>query len=325
MQWPTADPFLFCVHHDDAYPAGNEQLGPAASLAGRELGQDFARKNGWSMYHGQVVPGFPYHPHRGFETVTIVRHGFVDHFDSLGATARYGEGDVQWLTAGGGVQHSEMFPLLKTDAANPAELFQIWLNLPRKNKLVPPNYQMLWHERIPVRTFADDAGRETRVAVIAGSFDGVTPLAPPPNSWAAQPGADVAIWTLLLAPGARLTLPACGAEANRTLYFFHGDELKVGGNPVGVRHAVMLKGGLPAELENGAKSGEVLVLQGSPIGEPVAQHGPFVMNYPGELKQAFLDYQSTQFGGWPWPTNGPVHPRSEGRFAKYPDGRVERP
>src|SRR5437764_15482760 len=96
----TRDPFLACMHHDDRYPAGNERLGPAASLAGRNLGQDFQGKSGWNMYHGEVVPGFPQHPHRGFETVTIVRRGFIDHFDSLGATARYGQGDVQWRTAG---------------------------------------------------------------------------------------------------------------------------------------------------------------------------------------------------------------------------------
>ena len=93
--WKTADPFLFCVHHDDQYPAGNAQLGPAASLAGRDLGQDFDPGNSWRMYHGQVVPGFPQHPHRGFETVTVVRQGLIDHSDSLGATARFGGGDVQ--------------------------------------------------------------------------------------------------------------------------------------------------------------------------------------------------------------------------------------
>jgi len=111
FQWPTLDPFLFCVHHDDAYPAGNDKLGPAASLDGRELGMDFQPKDGWRMYHGEVVPGFPQHPHRGFETVTIVRQGLIDHSDSLGATARFGRGDVQWLTAGKGISHCEMFPL----------------------------------------------------------------------------------------------------------------------------------------------------------------------------------------------------------------------
>src|SRR5215475_11362958 len=81
MPWQTQDPFLFCVHHDDAYPAGDDQLGPAASLAGRDIGQDFAGIDGWRMYHGDVVPGFPEHPHRGFETVTLVRHGLLDHSD----------------------------------------------------------------------------------------------------------------------------------------------------------------------------------------------------------------------------------------------------
>src|SRR3954469_23203180 len=133
--WPTADPFLFCVHHDDAYPAGNANLGPAASLAGRNLGQDFEGKDGWRMYHGTTVPGFPAHPHRGFETVTIVRRGLIDHSDSLGAAARFGGGDVQWLTAGRGVVHSEMFPLTERERTNPLELFQIWLNLPAEDKM----------------------------------------------------------------------------------------------------------------------------------------------------------------------------------------------
>ena len=95
-------------------------MGPDASLAGRSIGQDFEGKDGWRMYHGDVVPGFPQHPHRGFETVTIVRQGFIDHSDSLGATARFGAGDVQWLTAGRGIVHSEMFPLLDRDRREPA-------------------------------------------------------------------------------------------------------------------------------------------------------------------------------------------------------------
>src|SRR5580765_8221982 len=147
LPWVTVDPFLFCVHHDDAYPRGNEKMGPAASLAGRNLGQDFVTKDGWRMYHGEVVPGFPQHPHRGFETITIVRRGLVDHSDSLGATARYGRGDVQWLTAGGGISHSEMFPLVDGDKDNPLELFQIWLNLPAKDKLAEPHFTMFWDSK----------------------------------------------------------------------------------------------------------------------------------------------------------------------------------
>ncbi len=138
FQWATVDPFLFCVHHVDDYPAGNEAMGPDASLDGRDLGMDLAGADGWRMYHGTTVPGFPQHPHRGFETVTFVRRGLIDHSDSLGATARFGRGDVQWLTAGKGVVHCEMFPLVERDRPNPLELFQIWLNLPAADKMVEP-------------------------------------------------------------------------------------------------------------------------------------------------------------------------------------------
>ncbi|HYN59579.1 MAG TPA: pirin family protein, partial [Rubrivivax sp.] len=147
--WQTIDPFLFCVYHDDAYPRGNAQFGPDAPLDGRNLGQDFAGKDGWRMYHGLKVPGFPAHPHRGFETVTIVRRGLIDHSDSLGAAARFGGGDVQWLTAGRGIVHAEMFPLLDAGAPNPLELFQIWLNLPARNKMAEPHFKMLWSQDIP--------------------------------------------------------------------------------------------------------------------------------------------------------------------------------
>src|SRR4249920_2860752 len=167
-QWPMIDPFLFCAHHDDAYPAGNDVAGPAVSLDGRELGMDFEGLDGWRMYHGRDVPGFPNHPHRGFETVTYVRNGLIDHSDSLGAAARFGGGDVQWLTAGGGVVHSEMFPLLRRDAANPLELFQIWLNLPAKNKMAAAHFTMLWNEHIPRWQGADTEGRAIEVACIAG-------------------------------------------------------------------------------------------------------------------------------------------------------------
>ena len=90
-----------------------------ARLTGRNIGSDFTTKDGFRMYHGSEVPGFPRHPHRGFETVTVVRQGLVDHADSMGAAARYGEGDAQWLTAGNGINHSEMMPLLRPDEGDP--------------------------------------------------------------------------------------------------------------------------------------------------------------------------------------------------------------
>src|SRR5438105_2897837 len=184
--WETADPFLFCVHHDDRYPAGNEAMGPAASLAGRKLGEDFEGKDGWRMYHGEVVPGFPQHPHRGFETVTIARHGLIDHADSLGATARYGPGDVQWLTAGKGIQHAEMFPLVDRHGPNPLELFQIWLNLPRADKMVDPHFTMLWARDVPTVVHKDTEGAATSITVVAGSLGQAKTPAPPPKSWAAR-------------------------------------------------------------------------------------------------------------------------------------------
>ena len=160
--WDTRDPFLFCANHDDAYPPGNEAQGPAASLAGRNIGQDFSQENPWRMYHGDTVPGFPAHPHRGFETVTIVVNGFVDHSDSHGAAGRYGNGDVQWMTAGSGLQHAEMFPCVYADKPNPLKLFQVWLNLPRVKKFATPHYKMLWAEEIPTVTVTDEQGLDTQ-------------------------------------------------------------------------------------------------------------------------------------------------------------------
>jgi hypothetical protein len=323
--WETSDPFLFCVHHDDAYPAGNERLGPAASLAGRQLGRDFEGKEGWRMYHGDVVPGFPQHPHRGFETVTIARRGFIDHSDSLGATARFGPGDVQWLTAGSGIVHSEMFPLLDRGHPNPLELFQIWLNLPATDKLVEPHFAMLWSHDIPRCVFTSDAGRRTEVTVIAGEIDGKRAPSPPPRSWASRPDTGVAIWSIRMEPGASWTVPAAtGKGTGRTLYFFEGSSLQVAGHRLRSHAAVALRSDLGARIENGDEACEILLLQGRPIGEPVVQQGPFVMNSQAEIQRAIEDYQQTRFGGWPWPSNGPVHGRDEGRFARHAGGRIER-
>jgi quercetin 2,3-dioxygenase len=324
--WATLDPFLFCVHHDDAYPAGTERLGPAASLEGRDIGQDFAGKDGWRMYHGTVVPGFPQHPHRGFETVTIARRGTIDHSDSLGAAARFGSGDVQWLTAGGGIVHAEMFPLLDRSRPNPLELFQIWLNLPSSDKLVAPHFGMLWAKDIPRVTFTDEAGRSAEVTVIAGALqEGHRAPSPPPRSWASRPDTDVAIWTVRLDPGAAWTLPpASRPDALRTLYFFRGTSVQIGGRALGARTAAVVASDRPARIEAGPDACEILLLQGRPIGEPVVAHGPFVMNTRAEIQRAFADYQRTRFGGWPWPADDPDHGPSEGRFARHADGRVER-
>lgn len=275
------------------------------------------------MYHGEEVPGFPGHPHRGFETVTIVRRGLIDHADSLGAAARFGRGDVQWLTAGKGVVHSEMFPLLDQHGPNPLELFQIWLNLPAADKLTDPYFTMLWDHAIPRHVARDAAGRTTEVTVIAGALGDAKPLAPPPSSWASRPESDLAIWTVRMEPGAAWTLPPARPGTNRTVYLFAGGAEvadRAFPSPTGLR----LRPDAAVSLVAGPDGAELLLLQARPIGEPVVQYGPFVMNTRQEIQQAFLDYQRTRFGGWPWPSEAPVHPRTEGRFARHADGRIER-
>jgi len=323
--WVAADPFLFCVHHVDAYPAGNEALGPAASLAGRNLGQDFEGRDGWRMYHGETVPGFPQHPHRGFETVTIVRRGFIDHSDSLGATARFGKGDAQWLTAGAGIVHSEMFPLLNPEQPNPVELFQIWLNLPSESKFVDPHFTMFWDADVPRHVSVDANGRNTEVTAVAGRLGERSAPPPPPQSWASRSESDVAIWCIRLDAGATWTLPAASNEdAIRMLYFFQGPSLKVGNSELTSHVAAHVKSEAALELVAGPGECEILMLQGRPIGEPVVQYGPFVMNTREQIDEAMRDYRRTRFGGWPFAGDAPVHPREQGRFARHADGRHEK-
>lgn len=323
FQWETADPFLFCVHHEDKYPAGNEKMGPTSTLEGRYLGQDFIVKDGFRMYHGMDVPGFPGHPHRGFETITVVREGLVDHADSTGAAGRYGNGDVQWMTAGKGVQHSEMFPLIHTDKNNPLELFQIWLNLPAKSKMVEPHFKMIWNDQVPRFTEKDAAGHTTEVEILVGKLEKSQAATPPPNSWAADANNAVAIYNIQLEPNAQWTLPATQAGINRTLYYYEGTGIAANDTVIPHYHAAEVDPTQDIHFKNGPETAKVLVLQGRPIKEPVVQHGPFVMNTKAEIYQAFEDYQQTQFGGWPWPKNDQVHARERGRFAKHSDGREE--
>ncbi|MFK5971720.1 MAG: pirin family protein [Flavobacteriaceae bacterium] len=315
--WQTQDPFLFCVYHLDHYPKGNNEMGPMASLEGRTLGNDFIIKDGWRMYHGQTIPGFPSHPHRGFETVTIVNKGFCDHSDSLGAAGRFGEGDVQWMTAGSGVQHSEMFPLLKTEAENTLELFQIWLNLPKKDKFVNPHFAMLWHEDILVIELENGS-----VKVIAGAYKGETALEPAPNSWAANSKNEVAIWNIHIDPNSTYVLPKAQTSVNRSLYFYEGSEIEIEEKVIKPNFGIQLDASKELEIKIGDMPAHFLMLQGKPIDEPVVQHGPFVMNTEEEIQEAMQEYQSTQFGGWPWPHSDNVHAKEKGRFAKFPDGTL---
>ena len=326
LHWPTLDPFLFVAHHRDRYPPGNGMLGVDQSLLlGRNVGSDFELRDGWRMYHGSEVPGFPQHPHRGFETITLAREGHIDHHDSLGAAARFGDGDVQWMTAGRGVVHSEMFPLVHSDRDNPTELFQIWLNLPASSKMVEPHFKMLWSEDLPSLAFADGEGRTTQVHLIGGALAKEAPPNPPPHSWAVDPVHGVQIWRISMAPRACWTLPATERGHTRVLYVHSGGQVRVATTDVAAPIGVQLNPSSAVSLQNGPEATEMLLLSGLPIGEQVAQHGPFVMNTSNELQQAFQDYRRTGFGGWPWPSDAPVHPQSQGRFADHGDGRREEP
>lgn len=319
FQWETLDPFLFCVHHEDFYPEGNGAMGPqSAHLAGRNLGNDFNIKDGWRMYHGKKVPGFPGHPHRGFETLTVVRKGMVDHSDSAGGAGRYGDGDLQWMTAGKGLLHSEMFPLIQEDQENHLELFQIWLNLPAKEKMTEPDYKMFWQEDIPKWK-----ENNAYIEVLAGELFGKSSPNPPLPSWANDPANHVGVYNIQLEKNSSFTLPKTAAGINRSIYFYAGSGLVIEGQKIPDYHAIDVESDNDVEFTTADSSVKILILQGKPIEEPVFQHGPFVMNTRKEIQEAFEEYQKTQFGGWPWPEYENVHDSEKGRFAKYSDGKVE--
>lgn len=322
--WKTQDPFLFCAYHRDEYPQGNEKMGvDFEQLRGRNVGQDFVVKDGWRMYHGTNVPGFPYHPHRGFETITINKEGVVDHSDSLGAAGRFMEGDVQWMTAGKGIQHSEMFPLVNEGEGNPLEIFQIWLNLPKASKMVVPHFKMLWKEDIPVIAHQDNEGKTTTVQIVAGSIGDTKALAPTPDSWAANPNNSVGVYTVKMEAGATWTLPKTNEEAHRTIFFYKGDTIEVEGQRVGYDSLIEAAAGEDITIKNGEAEAYFLILEGKPMNEPVVQHGPFVMNSQQEIIETMQEYSRTQFGGWPWVEAEVVHGKEQGRFALHSNGQKE--
>ena len=332
---PGGDTFLYCAYHVDHFPAAHgDSLGVDPDLLrGRNIGSDFSDKDGFNMYHGsEGVPGFPQHPHRGFETVTLMRQGLVDHADSMGCSARFGDGDTQWVTTGRGIMHSEMMPLLNRSGPNVYEGFQVWLNLPRRSKMSEPHFTMFWREHTPRVESVNEAGRRTQVTLVAGELSGRRALPPPPASWASSAEADVAIMLIeLLEAGATFTLPpvATGSKARRQLYLHKGagvtlDGVRIqGGSDVKVAIELSPTASVSFSATEGTAS--LLLLQGAALGEPVAKYGPFVMNTREEIAQAFADFRSTQFGGWPHKDPAPVHARDQKRFAKHADGRTEHP
>jgi len=308
--YKTFDPFLFCVYHKDNYPPGNEKM----EAPRRGNGNDFTPSADYRMYHGDRIPGFPQHPHRGFETITATISGLIDHTDSKKNGGRYGQGDLQWMTAGNGIVHGENFPLINQDKPNPCRFFQIWLNLEAKNKMVEPDFVMQWAEEIP-HIEKDNAV----VTLWYGEYNGIKSQPSTKYSWANNPENDVAVWHIVLKPKSKFTIPpARVSSVNRAIYLIEGNSLNVVGDKE-YKEKIGLKLDPEVEVvitnESSNENTEVLFLQGKPIGEPVVQHGPFVMNTREEIQKAFSDYQKTQFGGWPFDEDAVIYPREKGRFA----------
>ena len=225
------------------------------------------------------LAGFPSHPHRGFETVTYMLDGHMQHKDSGGNTGDLGPGDVQWMTAARGLIHSEM----PQQTEGRMRGFQLWLNLPAKEKMQPPAYRDIAAREIP--SVAIDGGA---VKVIAGRFGG--------TQGAVHGGTtDAHYWDVQLEPGAAFE-GALPADHAAFLYAYEGEAF-VGDDkkPLPHRAAGLLSSGDTLRLVAGGSGARVLVLAGKPIGEPVVQYGPFVMNSREEIEQAIADYQAGEF------------------------------
>ena len=192
--------------------------------------------------------------------------GFIDHADSLGAAGRFGDGDVQWMTAGAGISHAEMFPCLAQTEENRLELFQIWLNLPRAKKMSPPHFKMFWGEDIP-SIEADGVSAK----LIAGSAPGFEKqaLAPPPDSYASDPNSSLLVMTIKLEPRKCYTITGAtgSGKIHRNLYFYADGSATVDGKKIVGRKRVKVDASADLRLEAGDQPVGVLVLQGRDLEE----------------------------------------------------------
>jgi redox-sensitive bicupin YhaK (pirin superfamily) len=224
------------------------------------------------------------HPHRGFETVTIVYEGEVEHRDSTGAGGLIGPGDVQWMTAASGLVHEEFHSKAFTQRGGNLEMVQLWVNLPARDKMGQPGYQGIVDADIPRLALPDEAGQ---LRVIAGVFDG--------HKGPARTHTAMDVWDLRLKAGASATLPLVSGHTG-ALVVLAGTVLLNGGTLLrDGQWAQLARDGeaLQIEANNEAK---LLFLGGEPIHEPIAGHGPFVMNTREEILQAFEDFESGRFG-----------------------------
>lgn len=227
------------------------------------------------------IAGFPSHPHRGFETVTYMLDGHMQHQDSGGNTGDLGPGDVQWMTAARGIVHSEM----PQQSEGRMRGFQLWINLPASEKMKPAAYADIPATKIPVV----DAGAGVKVKVIAGTLAiGERMTAGPIGGLSTDPR----YFDIHLAPGAKFETALPGGH-NAFLYAYEGDALVGEARaPLANRAAGLLSDGDAVRVEAGTSGARLLLLAGKPLGEPVVQYGPFVMNTRDEIERAIADYQS---------------------------------
>ena len=236
---------------------------------------------------GQAV-GAPDHPHRGFETVTYLLDGEFEHEDSAGNRGKLNPGDIQWMTAGRGVVHSEMPSARVRQEGGRVHGFQLWVNLPARDKMTAPRYQDVSAAQLPVASTPD--GRTT-VKVIAGEALGVAARV--------ETRTPIVYFDVLLRPGGNVLLPS-PAAFNAAVYVFEGTARVSGERDVEEGTFVLLGDGDTIALACAADAkspARMLVLGGEPLNEPVARYGPFVMNTEAEIHQAIADYQSGHFGG----------------------------
>lgn len=228
--------------------------------------------------------GVGQHPHRGFETVTIVYKGEVAHRDSTGRGGVIGPGDVQWMTAGAGILHEEFHSPAFTQSGGALEMVQLWVNLPARDKMTEPGYQAILDRDIPAVTLPNGAGT---VRVIAGEYAG--------HAGPAQTFSPMHVWDLRLAQGSsnELSLPDGWSTA---LVILRGSVLVNGDTEARDAQMIVLdRAGLDISIQ--ASSDTVaLLLSGEPIDEPIVGYGPFVMNSQEEIVQAYADFNSGRFG-----------------------------
>jgi len=224
------------------------------------------------------------HPHRGFETVTIVYEGAVAHRDSTGKGGVIGPGDVQWMTAGAGILHEEFHSPGFTKTGGPFRMIQLWVNLPAKDKAAPPGYQTILSAEIPTVALPGKAGT---VRVIAGAFGG--------TKGPATTFTPLNLWDVRLKAGASVTLDLPEGH-NSALVILSGHVTLGGSQPAGeAEMALLSKDGHGVTVEADGDT-VLLVLTGEPIDEPIVGYGPFVMNSQAEIKQAIEDFNTGRFG-----------------------------